>query len=147
MWFPTLHTEKFPNTILGTGIDRNYVTKLRFGCVLDYTGFNQPNMQGVIMNAKHQYFKLNEDDILGIVSDYLSTQVDFDTFNSRLAFVENEDNEYRIIAAYVELEDESIDEIDLKSTFVHKPADFQGNGRLLNTSVKSILQSKYVLLL
>ena len=55
------------------------------------------------MNAKRQYFKLNEDDILGIVSDYLSTQVDFETFKSRLAFVENEDNEYRIIAAYGEL--------------------------------------------
>lgn len=66
------------------------------------------------MNAKRQYFKLNEDDILGIVSDYLSTQVDFETFKSRLAFVENEDNEYRIIAAYGELEDESIDEIDFE---------------------------------
>ena len=66
------------------------------------------------MNAKRQYFKLNEDDILGIVSDYLSTQVDFNTFNSRVSFVENEDNEYRIIAAYGELEDESIDEIDFE---------------------------------
>ncbi|MFJ8264278.1 hypothetical protein ACIQ4I_20440 [Rummeliibacillus sp. NPDC094406] len=66
------------------------------------------------MNPKHQYFKLSEDDILGIISDYLSEQVNFGTFNSRIEFVENENNEYRIIAAYGEIDDESIDEIDFK---------------------------------
>ncbi len=66
------------------------------------------------MNPKHQYFKLNEDDILSIISDYLNKQVKFETYNSRLAFVENENNEYRILAAYGELEDKSIDEIDFE---------------------------------
>ena len=67
------------------------------------------------MNGKRQYFKLNEEDILGIVLDYLNTKVDFATFNSRIAFVENEDNESRIIATYGELEDELINEIDFKA--------------------------------
>ena len=67
------------------------------------------------MNAKHQYFKLTEDDILGIVSDYLSEQVTFQTFHSRLEFIENEENEIRIIAAYGEFDDESINEIDFEA--------------------------------
>ena len=76
------------------------------------------------MNPKHQYFKLSEDDILGIISDYLSEQVKFETYNSRLAFVENENNEYRIIAAYCELEDESIDEVDFE--VLDKTLQFNG---------------------
>ena len=76
------------------------------------------------MNKKHQYYKLSEDDILGIVSNYLSEQMNFGTFNSRITFVENENNEYRIIAAFGELEDESIDGIDFQE--LDKTLQFNG---------------------
>ena len=82
-------------------------------------------------------------------SNYLSTQVDFDTFNSRLSFVEKEENEYRIIAAYSELEDESIDEIDF--VVLDKTLKFKFNSErstmpkeflidVINPEQKAILQ-------
>ena len=80
--------------------------------------------EGVNLNPKHQYFKLSEDDILGIVYDHLSQQVKFGTFNSRISFVENENNEYRIIAAFGELEDESIGKIDFQE--LDKTLQFNG---------------------
>lgn len=83
------------------------------------------------MAAKRQYFKLSEDDVLGIVSDYLSTQVDFDTFNSKISFIDNEEQQYRMIAVYGELEDDEIDTVDFEK--LDKELDFNGE-RSLNKS-------------
>lgn len=85
------------------------------------------------MIAKRQYFKLSEDDILGIVSDYLSTQVDFGTFNSKISFIENEERQYRMIAVYGELEDDEIDTVDFEK--LDKELDFNGERSLNNSGL------------
>lgn len=82
---------------------------------------------------KRQYFKLNEDDILGIVSDYLSTQVAFETFDSKLQFIENEQGDYRIIAAYGELEDEGIASLDFEK--LDEELDFNGERSMMKTGI------------
>lgn len=64
---------------------------------------------------KHNYFKLNEDDILSIVKDYLLTQLDYNQSQGNLALVQSENNEIHLIAAFGEVSDNSIQNLDLKN--------------------------------
>ncbi|MER2119519.1 MAG: hypothetical protein ABS935_04580 [Solibacillus sp.] len=64
---------------------------------------------------KHNYFKLNEDDIISILKDYLLTQLDYNQSQGNLALVQSENNEIQLIAAFGEASDDSIHKLDLKN--------------------------------
>ena len=64
---------------------------------------------------KHNYFKLNEDDILSIVKEYLLTQLVYNQSQGNLALVQSENNEIHLVAAFGEVNDDSIQNLDLKN--------------------------------
>ncbi|KOO51633.1 hypothetical protein [Viridibacillus arvi] len=76
-------------------------------------------------DKKHHYFKLNEDDILEIVCHHLADQEELGTYNSKLTFIDEGNDDLRIVAAFGELEDESITELDLFK--LDKEIDYNGD--------------------
>lgn len=64
---------------------------------------------------KHNYFKLSDDDILSIVKEYLLTQLDYNQSQGNMALVQSENNEIHIVAAFGEVNDDSIQNLDLKN--------------------------------
>ena len=64
---------------------------------------------------KHNYFKLNEDDILSIVKEYLFIQLNYNQSQGNMALVQSENNEIHIVAAFGEVNDDSIQNLDLKN--------------------------------
>lgn len=76
-------------------------------------------------DTKHHYFKLNADDILEIVCHHLADQEELGTYNSKLTFIDEGNDELRIVAAFGELEDESITELDLFK--LDKEIDYNGD--------------------
>lgn len=64
---------------------------------------------------KHNYFKLNEDDILHIVKDYLLSQLDLEQSQGNLGIVQAGDGAIHVVAAFGEVDDDSVEELDLPS--------------------------------
>lgn len=85
------------------------------------------------MNPK--YFKLNEDDILSIVKDYLLEQMEFETSQGHLNLVITPEGDINLLAAFSNLEDDSIQQIDLQEV---------GNQIDYNGPVSSLKNSSYI---
>jgi hypothetical protein len=63
------------------------------------------------------FFKYNSDDILEIISEYLAKKNGFKTFSTKSILLGNADSDdMRAIIVVGELEDEEIDQIDLRQT-------------------------------
>ena len=69
---------------------------------------------GNIKKESQIYFKLSADDILSIVNDYLEEKISWGTYNSKLTFIIDEDKDIRVVAAYGDINDQSIDAINLE---------------------------------
>ena len=65
-----------------------------------------------MMEKKRHYFKLNEDDILNIVNDYINSTMEDSTCQTRLQFLSDEG--HTIIAVTGELDDIALANLDLK---------------------------------
>ncbi len=77
------------------------------------------------MKKKSQaYFKLSADDVLSIVNDYLEEKISWGAYNSKLSFILDDDKDIRVIAAYGDMNDQSIDTINLEE--LDKEIDFNG---------------------
>ena len=83
----------------------------------------------------YKYFKFNEDDILSIVKDYLLEQMAFNTSQGRLNLVINPEGDINLIAAFSNLEDDLIQQIDLQEV---------GNQMDFNGPVSSLKDSFYI---
>ncbi|XEC96693.1 hypothetical protein AB6A23_09235 [Paenibacillus tarimensis] len=62
---------------------------------------------------KKEIFKYNEDDILEILTEYLAENMGFETFGSKAMIIGTPGKDLRLIAVIGELDDESVDEVDL----------------------------------
>jgi len=65
-------------------------------------------------SLKYKYFKLNEDDILSIVKDYLLTQLDLEQSQGKLGIVQANNGVIHVVAAFGEADNDSIQNLDLK---------------------------------
>jgi len=63
---------------------------------------------------KRKVFKLNEDDILEILSEHLAEESGFDTFQSQAILLGTPGNDLRLVAVVGDLEDDEISGIDLE---------------------------------
>ncbi|MFF5996085.1 hypothetical protein AAGS61_15235 [Lysinibacillus sp. KU-BSD001] len=73
---------------------------------------------------KHSYFKLNEEDILHIVKDFLLQQLNSEQSQGNLALVQASKDELHLVAAFSNIEDDSIQQLDLQS--LGKTIDYNG---------------------
>ncbi len=75
-------------------------------------------------SQEYQYFKLNRDDILSIVKDYLANEVTFkDGHTSTLNFMGNNEG-IRIVAVFGDIDSTNIEQIDLEE--IDKKIEFNG---------------------
>lgn len=76
-------------------------------------------------SLNHKYFKLNEDDILSIVKDYVIEQMEVDTSQANLKLVTTPEGEINLVAVVGKLEeDDSIEQLDLQEIGNH--IDYNG---------------------
>lgn len=74
------------------------------------------NIHGsIVTNFNHIYFKLNEEDILHIVKGYLLTQFDLEQSSGTLDFVQSENDDIQVVAAFGEISDDSIQDLNLQA--------------------------------
>ena len=59
------------------------------------------------------YIKYNEDDILEIVTEYLSKEYGFEEFNSRAQLFGTPGKDIRVVAVIGDLKDDSVNDVDL----------------------------------
>ena len=88
---------------------------------------------------KNRYFKLNEDDILHIVKDYLLTQLDWEQSLGTLDFVHSENGDIQVVAAFGGIADDSIQALNLQA-IAHK-INFNGPVSSLDESFLIDLES------
>lgn len=66
-------------------------------------------------SLKHNYFRLNEDDILHIVKNYLFSHLDLETSQGNLGIVQADDGTIHLVAAFGEADDDYIQKLELQS--------------------------------
>jgi hypothetical protein len=77
------------------------------------------------LSKKRRFFKLNEDDILEILTEHLAEKYKFDTFQSKAIILGSIEKDLRLIAAIGDLEDDEISKLDLES--IDKLIEFNGD--------------------
>ena len=77
------------------------------------------------IHKKRKTFKLNEDDILEILSEHLAAKSKFDTFWSQSSLIGEAGKDLRLISVIGELEDSDIKDLDLEE--IDKKIDFNGD--------------------
>ncbi|MGF9977303.1 hypothetical protein [Viridibacillus arvi] len=73
---------------------------------------------------KRKIFKYNEDDILEILSEYLSEENGFDTFYSRSIILGTPGKDLRLVAVIGDLDDINIAKLNLEE--IEKESDYNG---------------------
>ncbi len=89
---------------------------------------------------KIKKFKYNEDDILEILTEYLSEASGFDSFHTHAVLLGTPSQDLRLIAVVGESEDNSIEKINLEE--IDREMDFNGTHKEgYYSDTKSLLKS------
>lgn len=75
--------------------------------------------------SKIELYKLNQDDILEILTEYLAQLNGLDTFSSKAIIIGTPNKDLRVITAVGELEEENLYSLDLEE--VDRKIDFNGS--------------------
>jgi len=83
---------------------------------------------------KQMIFKYDEEDILEILSEYLAKKNDFETFNSKSAFLGTPGKNLRLISV---IDDEKSDLSDTNLSEIDKQINFNGDHSFLEKNIQS----------
>jgi hypothetical protein len=79
-----------------------------------------------------QFYKLNEEDILDIINDYLSQKSNYKTLQSKLLLLGTPNKDLRVLAAITPCMNEQIDNLDLAE--IDENIDYNGEHSSLSHS-------------